>query len=63
MYLLCAQRLPFMGSIKRITDSVMKEEPPEIPDEEFSQAIRDLIKDMLKKNPKERPSIREILTR
>jgi serine/threonine protein kinase len=62
-YLLCAQCFPFNGSIMRLSKSVMNEDPPEISKDEFSESLRGLIKEMLIKNPKDRPSIREILTR
>ena len=52
-----------MGSVKKLSDSILNDEPEEIANVEFSQGIRDLIKYLLIKNPKNRPSIREVFTR
>jgi hypothetical protein len=57
-----ALKLPFMGSIKMLTDSILYSEPELISDL-YSENLRNLIKDLIIKDPKNRPSIREVYTR
>ena len=63
LYELCARRAPFDGAnVDEISKNVRTRRPPRLPSI-YSEDLRQLVSDMLTKNPRNRPSIHEILSR